>query len=143
MSQEEPAQGGGVDAPFQIGVVEIVAGEIAQLFGHVFVLVAQKGGGLRGADILLPVLGEEVERLDRVGEGKRGLVLEVFAGYVEQVRHIRVAERGTGGIQDARSKKSEGMFEEGGKKRVILVQRRCYARGLAAAELGQAAASLM
>ena len=83
MSEEELAQGGGVQAAFQVGVVEIVAGEIPELFGDVIVLVAGEGGSGRGSRIVLAMLSEEVESLDGVGEGQRSLVFEVFAGYVE------------------------------------------------------------
>ena len=98
MGQEELAQGGGRQAAFKVGVIEIVAGEVSELLGDVFVLAASAGWSLRGAKIVFAMSRQEVESFDCVGEGKRSLLLEVFTSHVEQIRQIGIAESGTRGV---------------------------------------------
>ena len=47
MGEEELAQGGSGQAAFEVGVVEIVAGEVTELLGDVFVLAAGEGWSWR------------------------------------------------------------------------------------------------
>src|ERR1700688_4989722 len=98
MGQEELAKGGGGQAAFEVGIVEIVAGEISKLLGDEFVLVSGEGWSLRSAKIVFAVFGQKVESFDCVGEGKRRLVFEVFTRHVEQIRNVGIAESGARGI---------------------------------------------
>src|ERR1035437_1327079 len=95
VSQEELAQGGRRQAALDVGVIEVGAGEMAELLGDVFILAAGEGWSWRAAEILLTVLDQEVESFDGVGKGKRGLLFEVFSRHVEQIRYIGIAESGT------------------------------------------------
>src|SRR3979411_2156619 len=99
VGQEELAQGGGGQAAFEVGIVEIVAGKISELLGGVLALSAGEGWSLRGTRILFPVFGQKVESFDCIGEGKRRLAFEVLTRHVEQIRQIRIAESGTRGVQ--------------------------------------------
>jgi hypothetical protein len=123
MGQEELAKGGGGQAAFEVGVVEIVAGEISELLGGVFVLASGEGWNLRGGQISFAVLGQKVERFDCIGEGQRSLVFEIFTRHVEQIRNVGIAESRARGMQDARSEKGERVLKDGHVKCVVFVQR--------------------
>lgn len=124
MGQEELAQGSGGQAAFDIGIVKIGAGEISELLGGIFTLrpgevwgLGNRLGSAMGAlivakmvvrrlnvarMILAKIVGavpsQEVENFDRVNEGERGLVFQIFMRHVEQFLEIGIAESGTRGI---------------------------------------------
>jgi hypothetical protein len=123
VGKEELAQGGGGQAAFKVGIVQIVAGEISELLGDVFVLAPGASWSLHVTTIAGAVLDQKVEGVDGIGKGKRSLVFQVFTGHVKQFRQITVAESWSRGVQDARSKKCQRMFKDGCVERVVPVER--------------------
>ena len=89
MSEKELAESGGGHAACEVGVVEIVAGEVSELFGDVIVFVAGEGWSGGGVGNLFAMLGDVVECFDCVGKRELRLVLEVFASDVGINRRCR------------------------------------------------------
>src|SRR5260370_35238706 len=113
MGQEELAKGGGGQAAFEVGVVEIVAGEISEVLGGVFVLASGEGWNLRGGQISFAVLGHKVERFDCIGEGQRSVVFEIFTRHGKQIRNVGIAEGREREMQDAPAEKGEVVLMDG------------------------------
>src|SRR5258708_27263142 len=114
MFEEQPAQYRSTDPPFEIGIVQIVSEQAAQLLRGVLPLASGEGEDARpvrsGRPLISPGLampGNKVDDFHRIRVGQRGLLLQIFACQLVKRAQISIAKRWARGVKRSEEHTSE------------------------------------